>query len=511
MALPRYLSTVIISLGWIVGNQEVYSQPPAVVKQFEDAVKAAAAKAEHAIASIQVSRSPKYKELGAAPETDLPGKLGNFFLPSEPQRRRGFGFRQQQPNPNAWLDLSSPESVPDSFGSGVVVDSSGLVLTLAHVVKDAVKIYVRFSGGAGSYADIHALDGRSDLAVLRLLNPPEGLAVLPMGDPSTLAKGQFAILMSNSFASGFRDGSPAVSWGMVSNLRRKLTSTVREAERNQLSLYHYGTLIQADAAVKPGISGGALLDFEGRWVGILTTHAAWTGADSSQAFAIPLDRMHRGILEKLKGGEEVDYGFLGVQIQPHFPGATGVQISNVTAGSPAQRAGITRGDTITGINGEPIRHPDDLFLHVGGALAGSNAKVEIVRGFGDARQVLQVKLAKFANANQVIASKQPPALFGIRADYSSIISQVAFGQDRFNYFPEGVAVREVVPGSPADKGKIQQGNLITRVNDQPVTTPQEYLNAVAKSGKQVKITIHLHNGGEDILHLEMPAGPGSNP
>ena len=128
------------------------------------------------------------------------------------------------------LDLSGPNVVPESYGSGVVVDAdNGLVLTMAHVVHNATKIYVRLSGGRGSWADVHAADPRSDLAVLKLIDPPTGLRALKCGDGSRLRKGQFVIGLANPFAAGFRDGSPSASWGIISNLHRRASGVTRRS------------------------------------------------------------------------------------------------------------------------------------------------------------------------------------------------------------------------------------------------------------------------------------------
>src|SRR5207249_9340904 len=139
--------------------------------------------------------------------------------------------------------LSDPEQVPESYASGVVVSAEGLVLTNFHVVRDATKIYVRLPGGKGSYANIHAGDSRSDLAVLRLLD--SSLTPLPFLRPGTsqVQKGQLILSLANPFAPGFRDARPRAGWGIVSNLRQTSPKRPARVELSNLFLYNFATLI----------------------------------------------------------------------------------------------------------------------------------------------------------------------------------------------------------------------------------------------------------------------------
>ena len=459
-----------------------------LIGQLENAVKKAVASAEPSVGCILVSRSPQYKELGAVPLDNMPGKLGGFVPPIEQQKRP----RKALDKPRSSLDLSDPETYPDSFGTGVVVDSSGLILTMAHVVKDAVKIYVRFPGGKGSYADIHALDGRSDLAVLRLIEKIPDLKPLKIGDASNLKKGQFLIHLSNPYASGFYDGSPSVGWGMLSNLRRKWNNQSADADRTQVPLYQYGTLLQLNTVVKPGASGGALLTMDGSWVGILASIAGWPGADSSEGYAVPLDINHRKIIEVLIKGEEVEYGFLGVQMAA---GVRNVKVAQVSERSPAARAGIYQGDTIVAINGQVVDTPDDLFLHIGSTLAGNIAQVEVVGVVGNQTRVVQVKLAKYLSSLPVIASNQRAPVLGITVDYSSLLAQRPFGVNQWGRgVPDSVLIKDVLPGSLADIAKLQSGKLISRVDNTPVSSPAEFYKAMAKVIDSVALTIIQTDG-----------------
>src|SRR5262249_511392 len=162
--------------------------------------------------------------------------------------------------------------------------------------------------------------------------------------------------------------------------------------------------------------------------------------------AIPLDASTRGIIDVLKRGAEVEYGFLGVQLQPPIQGNNNVRIARVSPGTPAQRAGLKGNDVIKRINGKKVNNNDDLFLLIGMNLAGGTGKVEVSRM--NITRTYPVKLAKFYVPGPIIASQRPPAKFGLRVDYTSILSQ----RNPFPLWgkavPDGVIVREVISGSP---------------------------------------------------------------
>ncbi len=314
------------------------------------------------------------------------------------------------------LDLASPDHTPESYGSGIVIDESGLILTNAHVVRNATKVFVRLPGGKGSFADIHAADPRSDLAVLRLLDPIEGLKAIKLAEPGKYRKGQLVVLLANPFAAGFRDGSPTASWGMIANVRRRAPGKRSDLDLTKMTLHHYGTLLQLDTRLTLGCSGGALLNLKGELIGITTALAALTGVETPGGFAVPLDAGLRRIVEVLKRGEEVEYGFLGVSFSSETQDA--VIVENAKPGTPAELAGLRKGDHILSINRNPVHDIDDLFLYLGTSLAGSLARIEYRNSFGQKRTVL-ARLAKFYVPGPHIASRRPPARFGLRVDYKS--------------------------------------------------------------------------------------------
>jgi serine protease Do len=448
------------------------------VRALQEAVQQAIDRAEPSVACILVSRSEGYRKFGAAP-SGTPGQLGRF---DSGRHLQGFLDQDTRKQEILNLDLSNPDTVPESYGSGVVLDEAGLVLTHAHVVHKATKIYVRLPGLRGSWADIHALDPRSDLAVLRLLDPVRDLRPLKLGDGGRLRKGTFVLSLANPFAAGFRDGSPSASWGMVSNVRRRAPGQSNDVDRTRLTVHHYGTLVQTDVRLNLGCSGGALLNLDGELVGLTTATAAISGGETPGGFAVPIDVGMRRIIEVLRRGEEVEYGFLGVWLDADSRPGKGVRLKDVAAGSPARRAGLMPGDWVQSINGSPVQENDDLFLLIGTQLAGNTVRLEVSNRFDGPPRTCTVKLAKYYVPGAPIASHRPPARAGLRVDYTSVLSP------RVREIPEGVLVREVLPGSPAARAGLREETIILGVNGKPVTTPAEFNQEMDRAAGPVELT-----------------------
>jgi serine protease Do len=483
------LFSLLVLVGLAYPTPTTSDEPPrpdlATAAALQETMRKLIDRAEPAIACVLVSRSKAYAQF--MPAGDSPGKLGGFDLAVA-----GFNLPLGDPRRELLrkLNLADAETVPDYYGSGVVLDAQQqLVLTNFHVVRDATKVYVRLPGGHGSYADIHAADSRSDLAVLRLLSRVEGLKALPMGDGGKVRRGDWVISLANPYAAGFRDGSPSASWGIISNLRRRAPGDVNEEERTK-SLHHYGTLLQTDVKLNLGCSGGALLNLDGELIGLTTALAALTGGDAAGGFAVPIDANMRRIIEVLLAGQEVEYGFLGVSVyRPEQQTKRGVLVRGVTPGSPAQAAQLEDGDVILAINQTPIFDYDDLFLHIGAQLAGNPVTLTVRSPNGQIRRV-STTLTKFAHTSgPVIAANRPQPVRGLRVDYSSMLVQMP---PRQQVLRPGVVVREVVPGSPAERAQLRPGSdLITHVNGQAVTTPAEFYRVANRvpADRDLQLTI----------------------
>jgi S1-C subfamily serine protease len=322
------------------------------------------------------------------------------------------------------------------------------------------------------------------------------LKPITLGDGETIRKGQFVVALANPFATGFRDGEPSASFGLVSNLRRRVVNLPAESDRRRLSLAQFATLVMTDCRLVLGSSGGALVNLKGELIGITTSQAALTGVETPGGFALPLDIGVKRIIEVLRRGEEVEYGFLGVRFASR---SNMVQLSDVIRQSPADRAGLNNGDTILSVAGIPVRDVDDIFVTIGTMLAGNTVEVER-RSTGGTSKV-RVTLAKYQTLQSFIASNRPKAIGGLRVDHSSLaVQRGAFAP---TIVPDGVLIRDVEPGSPAEKARLQPDKIISHINGRPVMSPREFYRMMVDLHGDVELTVRRAEGGFDKVTLKI--------
>ena len=488
---------ILLAVSGICCLAAVAFAQPKDVATLQDAVRKTIEENEPSVACILVSRSERYRDFGAAVSAQ-PGKLGTFDARNELMR---FNIDPTRKELLRRLDLSNPDPLPESYGSGIVLDASGLVLTHLHVVRDASKVFVRLPNRKGSYADILAADGRSDLAILKLINPPSDLKPVRLAEGTKIRKGDFVVGIANPFAAGFRDGGATASYGIVGNLRRRAPIGPSENDRMK-NIHQLGTLIQTDLRLSLGCSGGGVFNLDGELIALTTSIAAVVGGEAPGGFAIPMTPGVRRMIEVLKRGQEVEYGFLGVGVaNVDVVDRDGAVVDQVSEGTPAKRAGLRENDVILAVNDEPVRDYDDLFLHIGTALAGSEV-VLTVRSFGETKKVL-VKLAKFSYPGTVIAANRPVPIHGLRVDFNSVVTAEV-------PIPEGVAIREVETGSVAErkyKEMLERTRwIITHVNKKPVTTPGDFYREAnaAKGPLELRIVEVAKNPDSTARTMTLP-------
>lgn len=370
------------------------------------------------------------------------------------------------------------DAISFDFGSGVVIGDRGEILTAFHVVQGASRLIVRAAGRQVFQAEVVAADPRSDLAVIAPVSvpgeEPPKLQPLPIGDASNLRKGSFLVVLGNPFNAA-RDGKASAGWGILANIARRVEAEPEPSVLGgkPLQLPNYPTLLQLDAKLNLGMSGGAVVNMKGELVGLTTTAASPAGFDAMAGYAIPMDRAGRRALETLKQGKEVEYGLLGVR--PYQRNTN--RIDSVSPNSPAARGELQRNDEITAVNGAPVVDFDSLIVAVNSYSAGDKIRLTIIR---DGRKLEKdLVLAKFPVEGEIIATAQPPAWRGIRVDYLSTLNANQAGVNILELVDSGVVVREVEPGSPAEKAGLIKGRVIRKVADQAITSPAQFAEVVS--------------------------------
>jgi S1-C subfamily serine protease len=264
-------------------------------------------------------------------------------------------------------------------------------------------------------------------------------------------------------------------------------------------LHQHGTLIQTDFRLHAGCSGGALIDLKGELIGLTSVMAAVAGSDTAGGYAIPIDDGMKRVIEVLKRGEEVEYGFLGVVLHTPTPKGEmrGIPIKDTVTASPAAAQGLQANDVIVSINGMPIKEYHDLFLAISITLAGNEARLEIIRGLGTPPRTVRVTLDKAYVPGTVIASRKPPAPRGLRVDPLGVLMQ-KYPSAQPVGITQGVVVREVVSGSAAAKVSLKIDDIITHVKGQPVRSPAEFYKRMQSLTGPIELT--LGNAQQVILN-----------
>lgn len=257
----------------------------------------------------------------------------------------------------------------EATGTGVVVTSGGEILTNAHVVEGASEVRVRFAGDTEPViAQVLAADSGNDLAWLKV--NATGLTAATFAKPGSVRVGDQVVAIGYALA---LDGGPSVTTGIVSALRRTIFT-----DSGALN-----SLIQTDAAISSGNSGGPLVNMRGEVVGINTAVARGDTNSSANniGFAISVDEV-LAVLEQLRNqasGDAREEGFLGVSLEPRVDGGVGSIISTVQAGSPAQEAGFVVGDIVLAVDGEPVNGQAGLVAAIRDRSPGDSITIELVR------------------------------------------------------------------------------------------------------------------------------------
>jgi serine protease Do len=472
-ALP--LAVVLVTLGGLASdppNGLRQLAPDEIVAALESVVSDAIARAEPSVVAIHRIKGESTQETQA--------------VRGKPRARPG--LEPLGPNSRLPRISESMESISFDFGSGVVVGEEGQILTAFHVVRGASRLTVRAVDRQQFEAEIIAADPRSDLAVIAPVAvpgvPPPRLRPIPLGDASKLRKGAFLIALGNPFNAA-QDGRPSAGMGILSNLSRRVEPEIDESSMmlRRFQLPNYPTLLQLDAKLNLGMSGGAVVNMKGELVGLTTMAASPSGFDAMAGYAIPLDRMGRRAVETLRQGREIEYGLLGIRPQL---GNTN-RVEEVAPNTPAAQGDLQANDEIVAVNEIPVTDFDSLILAINSFAPGEKVRLTIQRG--GKRLVKEVTLAKYAVEGEVIATNRPAPWRGIRVDYLSTMTTRILGPN-FELLP-GVVITEVLDNSPAARAGLKRFQVIRQVAKTPVQTPAEFYRAVGGATGAVPLVTDL--------------------
>jgi serine protease Do len=390
----------------------------------------------------------------------------------------------------------SEEPAPKAYatGSGFIYDKQGHIITNNHVVEGAESIKVKLWNGTEFDATVVGQDPETDLAVIKIA-PSEDLPVATLGDSDLMKVGQYAIAMGSP--RGF-EGS--LTFGHISALGRQgLQDLAAQGLRFQ-------NLIQTDAGINLGNSGGPLCNIDGEVVGI-NVAIVW-GADSI-GFAIPIN-MAKVIVPQLITAGHVTRGFLGVRIEDAAGGlgesvgltdGQGAFVTLVQPGTPAETAGVQRYDVVRKVNGEAVADASDLVRKISAQQPGAVVMLEVWRD----RQPLelQVTLVKWETSAQARTPQEEPVLGMRLQDLSAPL------RERLGLTPDatGVLVSGVVPGSPADEAGLTQGDVLIEVAQQPVASVAELskvLEGKLTPGASILFGFVRSGSEPDITVLRVP-------
>ncbi len=350
-----------------------------------------------------------------------------------------------------------------SLGSGVIVDKEGYILTNYHVIKDADEIKVKLSDNREFKGKVIGKDARTDIAVIKIGS--DHLPTLSIGDSDKLKVGEMVIAIGNPFG-----------------LNQTVTSGIVSATgRANVGIADYEDFIQTDAAINPGNSGGALVNVKGELVGINTAIFSTSGGYQGIGFAIP-SAMVKTVMDNLIKHGKVVRGWLGVSIQQITPELAkqfnlkerkGVLVGDVTEDSPAERAGIKRGDVIAGYNGKDVEDPATLRNMVANTPPGKEVTLRLVHD-GKMEKV-KVTVAELPAEVQKLQGKVDNVLKGVQVQN---ITQDIRSSLRLPKQIKGVIVADVEENSAAG-GVLVRNDIIMEVNRKSISNVRDFENAVS--------------------------------
>ncbi|MBB5031877.1 DegQ family serine endoprotease [Prosthecobacter vanneervenii] len=435
------------------------------------------------VVKVAVSSKAKVSQMQMPEGFDLRRFFGPGFQMPEEFQQQGRHQRQQH--------MPREQGV----GSGVIVTTDGYIMTNNHVVDGADIIKVNLTDGREFDGKVIGRDPKTDVAVIKV--EATGLPAITFADSDKIEVGDMVLAVGHPFGIG-----QTVTTGIIS-----------AKGRATLGL-DYEDFIQTDAAINPGNSGGALVDVEGRLIGMNTAILSRSGGNQGIGFAVPTN-LARWVMESIVNHGHVERGFLGVNIQDLTPqlakqfkmdGAKGALVSAVTPGSPADKAGVKSGDVITDFNGKAVTDSRHLKLQVGSTMPGAAVPMNVLRDGKSMSLSVTVKELpgdKVASAAPV-SNDNEDALHGVGV---SDLDKATREQLKLPSHIKGALISSVEEDSAAYEAGLREGDVILEINRQPVNDAEQATALCAKPETKVSLVkVWSHGGTRYVVVDESKAG-----
>jgi serine protease Do len=426
------------------------------------------------------------------------------IIKQNPHRRRGGGNPDQPDEQNPFDDFfdkffggqqGSGPVRQHSLGSGVIVDAKGYIVTNRHVVEKADRIRVKLLDdppGVLHDAKVIGSDQETDLAVIKI-ESDKPLPVAKLGNSESMQVGDWVLAVGSPFGL-----SETVTAGIVS-----------AKGRNIVPNRQFQSFIQTDAAINPGNSGGPLVNMAGEVIGINTAILTDTNAYAGVGFAMPSNTVVSVYNQLIAPDHRVARGSIGIMFSAqenpaisrvYGVGSGGVTVSAVTAGSPAEQAGLKVGDTIVSVDGKPVKNGDELVSDIASRKPGSKVPLGFVRNgkkqeatvtVADRAKLFAARLGDDDEGGEETAPKESKLGLTVRAVTPEMADRLEIPAGK------GVIVQDIKPSSFADDIGVTRGDVILEINKLSVNSEDDF-NRISSSLKS----------GQDVVFLVRQRGTG---
>ena len=450
-----WLVAALVFLFSVGISSSSYADDPKISKDAVDLLT----RIGHATAEVVEAVAPTVVNISTTRTVKVQGSANPFL--NDPFFRRFFGEQFNMPK----------ERKASSLGSGVIVDSNGYILTANHVIQGADEIRVTLADKREFQGKIVGTDSMTDVGVIRI--DAKDLPAIQLGESSRLKVGETVLAI----------GSP---YGLSQTVTMGIVSAVGRANED---------FIQTDAAINPGNSGGALVNVRGQLVGINTAIFSTSGGYQGIGFAVPTS-MAKSVMESLIQKGKVIRGWLGVTIQNLTPdlakqfdleNENGVLIGDIVDGSPAEKAGLKRGDVIVEFNGTKVTDPNQIRNMVANTEPGKEVEVTIIRN--------NEEMKKKVTISELPSEMQKPST----EEYDNLLKGVTVQDvtpelyDKFSIPKKitGVIITDISEDSAATNVLVQ-GDIIQEINRERISNVKDYERVVSriKAGTDILLVIY---------------------